>query len=39
MLLYTVPIRGFFNIDSLVIKSRATNNYAYSNKADIYSFL
>ena len=39
ILLYIVSIRGFFNINSLVIKSRATNNYTYSNSIDIYSFL
>ena len=26
ILLYAAPVRGSFNIDSLIIKSRATNN-------------
>ena len=39
MLLYVVPIRGFFDVDSLVIKLRAIDNHAYSNKTEIYSFL
>ena len=39
ILLYTVLVRGFFDIGSLVIKSRAINNYAYSDKAGVYSFL
>ena len=39
MLLYIVSIRGFFNINSLVIKSRVINNYTYLNSIDIYSFL
>ena len=39
ILLYTISIRGSIDIDSLVIKLRATNNYAYSNKVDVYSFL
>ena len=34
-----MSIRGSFNNNSLVIKLRATNNYAYSSNIDIYSFL
>ena len=39
MLLYIAPIRGSFNIDSLVIKLRATNNYTYLDNIEVYSFL
>ena len=39
ILLYVVSIRDFFNINSLVIKSRVINNYTYLNSIDIYSFL
>ena len=38
MLLSIVSIRGFFNIDSLIIKSKAINNYIYSSDIEIYSF-
>ena len=39
ILLYIVPIRGFFNGSSLIIKLRVTNNYAYSSNINIYNFL
>ena len=39
MLSYTISIRGSFNIDSLIIKSRATKDYAYLDSIGIYSFL
>ena len=39
MLLYIVSIRDFFDNNSLVIKLRTTNNYAYSNNIGVYSFL
>ena len=39
ILLYTTSIRGSFNIDSLVIKLRVTNNHTYSNNIEVYSFL
>ena len=38
MLSYVVSVRGFFDVSSLVIKSRAINNYAYSNNIGVYSF-
>ena len=38
MLLYIISIRGFFNIDSLVIKSRLIDNHTYFSKIEIYSF-
>ena len=38
MLLYIIPIRGFFNIDSLVIKSRVIDNHTCLSKIEIYSF-
>ena len=39
MLSYIVSIRGSFNVDSLVIKLRAINDYAYSSNVEICSFL
>ena len=39
ILLYIIPIRGSLNMNSLVIKSRAINNYTYLDSIDIYSFL
>ena len=39
MLLYVVPMRGSFDINSLVIKLRVINNYIYSDNIEICSFL
>ena len=39
ILLYIIFIRDSFNINSLVIKFKAINNYTYLNSIDIYSFL
>ena len=38
MLSYVVPVRGSFDVDSLVMKSRAIDNHACSGNAGVCSF-
>ena len=39
MLLYVMPMRDSFNINSLIIKLRAINDHIYSSNVEVYSFL
>ena len=38
MLSYVVPMRGSFDVGSLVMKSRAIDDYAYSGNVGVCSF-